>query len=185
MKTFLLAVFASITLTGSLFAQATAPHAKDVEEELNKKTLREKSAEAADKVRNAPDKAKDALEKLLGKVGDLSGKAENEGRELWSRSKEILGLTRKDYLKKAASGLATMDAEIQALAESGSAVVSRDYFVPRMQAMRLQLEYCKRDFTRLNEIPDEEGFRVKQRGFNRTLGFLGDNIELAKEEAGL
>jgi hypothetical protein len=78
-----------------------------------------------------------------------------------------------------------MDAEIQVLVESGSAVNSRDYFKTRLESLKQQLDYCRRDLERLQAIDSEEAFRVKQKGFDRGLGFLGDNIELAQEEAGL
>lgn len=135
--------------------------------------------------KNTVDKAKDALDKVLGEVKNAADKAGDKGKELWARTKENLRMSRDEYLKKATSALATMDAEIQVLAESGSAVTSRDYFKTRLEALRQHLDYCKRDMERLAASDTEEAFRVKQKGFDRGLGFLGDNIELAEEEAGL
>ena len=131
------------------------------------------------------DKAKDLLEKVVSEAKDAAGKTKETGKELWARTKETLGLTREEYLKRATSGIKTMDAEIQVLAESGSAVNSRDYFKTRLEALKQHLEYCKRDLERLQATETEETFRVKQKGFDRGLGYLGDHIELAQEEAGL
>jgi hypothetical protein len=131
------------------------------------------------------DKAKDILDKVIGEAKGAVGKTKDGSKELWARTKETLGLTREDYVKRAASGLKTMDAEIQVLAESGSAVNSREYFKTRIEGLKQHLDYCKRDFERLQAAESEEAFRVKQKGFDRGLGFLGDNIELAQEEAGL
>jgi hypothetical protein len=130
-------------------------------------------------------KGSDLVDKLLGEVQKAAGKVEGKSKELWARTKETLKLTKEDYLKRATSGLATMEAEITEIADSGSGVVSRDYFKLRLESLKLQLDYCKRDLERLKETPSEETFRVKQKGFDRTLGFLGDNIGTAKEEAGL
>jgi hypothetical protein len=135
--------------------------------------------------KNTVDKAKDLLNKVVNEAKDAAAKSKDKGKELWARTKENLGLSREEYLNLAASGLKTMDAEIQVLAESGSAVNSRDYFKARLEALKLHLDYCKRDFERLQATDSEESFRVKQRGFDRGLGLLGDNIELAQEEAGL
>jgi hypothetical protein len=55
----------------------------------------------------------------------------------------------------------------------------------RIDALKLHLDYCRRDFDRLQASETEEAFRVKQKGFDRGLDFLGENIELALEEAGL
>ncbi|WP_075090189.1 hypothetical protein [Verrucomicrobium spinosum] len=63
-----------------------------------------------------------------------------------------------------------MEAEIDVLVESGAAITTRDYFKMRIDSFKLQLDYCKRDLERLKETPSEEAFRVKQRGFDRTLG---------------
>ena len=38
---------------------------------------------------------------------------------------------------------------------------------------------------KLKTADSEEAFRVKQKKFDRTLGFLAEGIQLAKEEAGL
>lgn len=135
--------------------------------------------------KDTTEKAKNMLDKLVGDVKEAANKSEKKGRELWSRTKETLGLTREDYMKKAISGLATMEAEIQVLEESGTAITSRDYFKTRIESLKQHLEYCKRDLARLQELPTEEAFRVKQRGFDRGLGFLADNIENAQDEAGL
>lgn len=135
--------------------------------------------------KNTADKAKDLFDKVAGELKNAAGKTKEAGKELWARTKENLALSREEYLKKAGSGLKTMDAEIQVLSESGSAVNSRDYFKTRLESLKLQLDYCKRDLERLQASETEETFRVKQKGFDRGLGFLGDNIELAQEEAGL
>lgn len=135
--------------------------------------------------RATADKAKAVLEKLVAEAKEAASKGERKGRELWQRTKETLALSREDYAKKVLSGLATMEAEIQVLEESGSAVTTRDYFKTRIESLKQHLDYCKRDFARLQEAPSEEAFRVKQRGFDRGLGFLGENIESAQEEAGL
>ncbi len=131
------------------------------------------------------DKAKDLLDKVVNEAKDAAEKTKEKSKELWARTKETLSLSREEYVKKAGSALKTMDAEIQVLEESGSAVNSRDYFKTRIESLKQHLEYCKRDFDRLQAADSEEAFRVKQKGFDRGLGFLGDNIELAQEEAGL
>lgn len=131
------------------------------------------------------DKAKDLLEKVVGEMKGAADKAEDKGRDLWKRTKENLQMSREEYLKKATSAVKTMEAEITELSESGSMLNSRDYFKTRTESLKQHLEYCKRDLERLATTETEETFRVKQRGFDRGLGFLGDNIELAQEEAGL
>jgi hypothetical protein len=131
------------------------------------------------------DKAKDLIDKVLGEVKTAAGTGEESVRELWARTKDNLRLSREEYMKKAASGLKTMEAEIAVIAESGSAVMSREYFQTRVAALKQHLDYCKRDLERLQAAESEEAFRVKQKGFDRGLGFLGDNIEMAQEEAGL
>ncbi len=135
--------------------------------------------------KDTADKAKNMLNKIVGEVKEAANKSDKKGRELWARTKETLGLTREDYVKKAVSAIATMEAEIQVLEESGTAVTTRDYFKTRIESLKQHLDYCKRDLARLQESPTEEAFRVKQRGFDRGLGFLADNIESAQEEAGL
>jgi hypothetical protein len=157
-----LAILASLTF-------ATA-HAEDKPLKLDKNTV---------------DKAKDLLDKVVNEAKDAAVKTKESGKELWARTKETLSLSREEYLKKASSGLKSMDAEIQVLAESGSALNSRDYFKTRIQSLQQHLDYCRRDFDRLQASESEEAFRVKQKGFDRGLGFLGDHIELAQEEAGL
>jgi hypothetical protein len=135
--------------------------------------------------KSTTDKAKQMLDKLVGEVKEATKEGADKGKDLWERTKENFSMSREDYIKKVNSGLATMDAEIQALVESGGAVVSRDYFKTRIEALKQQLDYCKRDLVRLQEAPNDEAFRVKQRGFDRGLDFLGENIELAQEEAGM
>jgi hypothetical protein len=135
--------------------------------------------------KNTVDKAKDLLEKVVNEAKDAAGKTKDKSKELWARTKETLSLSREEYLKKAASGLKTMDAEIQVLIESGSAVNSRDYFKTHIESLKQHLDYCRRDLERLQAIDSEEAFRVKQKGFDRGMGYLSDNIELAQEEAGL
>lgn len=131
------------------------------------------------------DKAKEMLDKVVNEAKDTAEKAHDKGKELWARTKENLRLSREEYLKKATSGLKTMELEIAEITESGSAVTSRDYFKMRIEGLKLHLDYCKRDFERLQATDSEETFRVKQKTFDRGLSFLGDNIELAQEEAGL
>ena len=127
------------------------------------------------------DKAKDLLDKAFGEIS----KVETKSKQFWERTKETLRLSKEEYLKKASSALATMDAEIQAITESGAGVLSRDYYKMRLDALRLHLEYCKRELAKLNDTDSEEAFRVKQKGFDKSLGALGDNVETAKDEAGL
>jgi len=134
------------------------------------------------------DKAKQLLEKGLGELTKAAGKSDSKDSKpegIWERNKDTLKLSREDYLKKVQSAFATMEAEIQVLMEGGSNVASRDYFKTRIEALKQQLDYCKRDCDRLKENATEEAFRVKQRGFDRTLGFLSDNFGVAKEESGL
>ncbi len=130
-------------------------------------------------------KARDLLEKLVDKASQAANKVETKSKGLWQRTKENFKTSREDYMKKASSALITMDAEIQTLVESGLAVTSRDYFKTRIEALKQHLDYTKREIERLKEQPSEEAFRVKQKSFDRTLGALGDAIDLAKEEAGL
>lgn len=134
------------------------------------------------------DKTKDMLDKLVGEAKKAAGKLQeggDKGNALWSHSKETLALPKADYIKRAESGLKTMSAEIQALGEAESSVNSRAYFKTRMEADRQNLEYCLQDLDKLKTLESEEAFRVKQKKFDRTLVFLGDNISLAKQEAGL
>lgn len=140
------------------------------------------------KTKPISDKNKDALEKLmteakknLGKIQDIGDK----GNPLWSRSKETLAQTKSEYLKRADSAMKMMDAEIKALAESEGAVITREYFKTHLESLRLHLAYCRQDGEKLKSAESEEAFRVKQKKFDRSLGFLADNIQLAKEEAGL
>lgn len=142
------------------------------------------TSHAADDKKTA-DKAKDLLDKALGELGKAANKVETKSKQLWERTKETMRLSKPEYLKKAKSALATMQAEIQSLEESGAAVLSRDYFKTRVEALKQHLDYCKRDFERLEATDSEESFRVKQKGFDRTLGALGDHVEAAKDEAGI
>ena len=154
----------------SVFAAATAT-AQDKPIKLDKETM---------------DKAKGALEQLMGKAKDAVEKSDDKGgRELWARSKDSLTMPREAYVKKADSAIKTMEAELAALAESGSTLVSREYFKTRMESLKQHVEYCRRDLERLQGAETDEAFRVKQRAFDRGLGFLGDHIELTLEEAGL
>ncbi len=131
------------------------------------------------------DKAKDLLGKVLSEVSKNASKIEEKSKGLWDKNKEIFKMSREDYLKKVESILITMDAEIQNIQESESTLLARDYFKMRLDAIKLQIEYCKRNLDRLKESPSEEVFRVKQKGYDRTLNGLSDIIELSKEEAGL
>lgn len=141
---------------------------------------------AEDKTKHDLDDAKHALEKLAGEAKKAIGKATDEKpNALWPHSKEALALPKADYTKRAESGLKTMAAEIQALGEAESAVNSRAYFKTRIESLKQQLEYCRQDLDKLTGADTEEAFRVKQKKFDRTLGFLGDNITIAKQEAGL
>lgn len=142
------------------------------------------SAWGADE-KNTEDKAKDMLNKVIGEISKNASKIEEKGRELKERGKEMLKLPREDYQKKVESTLVTMDAEMQAIQESESPVLTRDYYKMRLDAIKLQIEYCKRNLDRLKEIPTEEAFRVKQKGYDRTLNGLSELIEISKEEAGL
>ena len=138
-----------------------------------------------EKEKKTSDKAKDVLEKLMGEAKKAAEKAKDEGKDLWGKSKELLKLTREDYTKKAELAMKTMEAEIQALAESDAPVSGRDYFKTRLESLRQQLAYCHRDFDRLKALPDEDAFRAKQKNFDRTLGWLSEHLSITKEEAGL
>jgi len=133
------------------------------------------------------DKAKSALEKLVGEARKAAGKMREDDKDnpLWPRSKETMALPKEDYLKRADSAMKTMDAEIKALAETDSAVNARDYFKTHLESLTQHLRYCRLDAEKLAAVDGEETFRVKQKKFDRSLGFLADNIQLAKEEAGL
>ena len=135
--------------------------------------------------KSTTDKAKDMLDKLVGEVKNAADKGDSKGHDLWPRSKENLKLSREDYVKKVNSALKAMDAEIASITESGAALVSRDYYKTRLESLKQHLDYCKRDLERLQASETEEVFRAKQKGFDRGLGYLGDHIELAQEEAGL
>lgn len=165
-----IAVVPVLAVALSVFVALSTSPAEDKPLKLDKETV---------------NKAKDLLDKVVNEAKDTAGKAKDAGSGLWARTKETLGLSREEYLKKATSALKRMAAEITELEESGSGVNSRDYFKTRTEALKLHLEYCKRDLERLQATDSEETFRVKQKGFDRGLGYLGDNIELAQEEAGL
>lgn len=142
------------------------------------------SAWGADE-KNTEDKAKDLLNKVIGEVSKNASKIEEKSKQLWEKSKETLKLSREDYLKRVESALVTMDAEMQVIQESESPLLTRDYYKMRLDAIKLQIDYCKRNLERLKETPTEEAFRVKQKGYDRSLSSLSDIIELTKEEAGL
>ncbi len=134
------------------------------------------------------DKTKDMLDKLIIEAKKTAGKLQeggDKGGTLWSRSKETLALSKDDYLKRTDSAMKTMDAEIKALTEAEGAVIARDYFKSHLQSLNQHLIYCRQDQEKLKSTEGEEAFRVKQKKFDRTLGFLAENIQLAKEEAGL
>lgn len=142
------------------------------------------SAWAADE-KISEDKAKDLLNKVMTEVSKNASKLEEKSKQSSDRSKENLKLSREDYQKKVESTLRTMDAEVQGIQESESSVLTRDYYKMRIDSIKLQIEYCKRNLERLKEIPTEEAFRVKQKGYDRTLMGLSELIELSKDEAGL
>ncbi|MEI6534150.1 MAG: hypothetical protein WCN98_02330 [Verrucomicrobiaceae bacterium] len=151
-------------------------------------TLLPATLRAEDKPSLNSDKTKDILEKLVGEAKKAAGKLQeggDKGNALWPHSKETLALPKADYLKRAESGLKTMAAEIQALGEAETAVNSRAYFKTRLESLKQNLDYCRQDLDKLTAVESEETFRVKQKKLDRTLGFLGDNIVTAKEEAGL
>ena len=131
------------------------------------------------------EKAKDVLEKLIGEAKKAADKAKDEGKDLWGKGKDLLKLSREDYTKKAEFTMRTMEAEIQALGETDAPVSGRDYFKTRVESLRQQLAYCRRDFDRLKTLPDEDAFRAKQKNFDRTLGWLSEHLATTKEEAGL
>ena len=139
---------------------------------------------AADE-KKTTDKAKDLLDKAFGEISKAASKVETKSKQFWERTKETLRLSKEEYIKKASSALATIDAEIQAIAESGAGVLSRDYYKSRLESLKLHLEYCNRELAKLKDTDSEEAFRVKQKGFDKSLGALGDNVEVAKDEAGL
>lgn len=144
-------------------------------------------ARAEDKFKSNSDKTKEMLDKLVGEAKKAAGKYQEgeKGSALWARSKETMALPQTEYLKRAESAMKTMDAEIKALAEAEAAVSARDYFKTHLESLRQHLAYCRQDGEKLKASDSEETFRVKQKKFDRTLGFLADNIQLAKEEAGL
>ncbi|HEY2572809.1 MAG TPA: hypothetical protein VGH65_02030 [Verrucomicrobiaceae bacterium] len=145
------------------------------------------AASAEDKSKLNSDKTKEMLDKLMGEAKKAAGKLKDEdkGGSSWPRSKETLALPQADYLKRADSAMKTMDTEIKALAEAETAVNTRDYFKMHLESLKQHLGYCRQDEEKLKASDSEETFRVKQKKFDRTLGFLADNIQLAKEEAGL
>ncbi|MEY4484291.1 MAG: hypothetical protein RL693_1743 [Verrucomicrobiota bacterium] len=131
------------------------------------------------------EKAKDLLNKVMSEVSKNASKIEEKSKQSSDKNKENLKLSREDYQKKVESTLLTMEAEVQGIQESESSVLTRDYFKTRLESLKLQIEYCKRNLERLKEIPTEEAFRVKQKGYDRTLSGLSDLIELSKQEAGI
>jgi len=135
------------------------------------------------------EKAQELLQKGLSELTKVANKSEDKDKdkdkEYWKRSKDHLKLDQADYLKKVQSAFTTMDLVIQSLAESGASVTTRQYYMIRLEALKQNLEYCRQEYTKLKESPSEEAFRVKQKTFDRTLGYLSDNIEVAQEEAGL
>lgn len=132
------------------------------------------------------EKAKGALEKLAGEAKKAIGKAsEGKSDSLWPHSKDTLTQPKDEYMRKAQSAMRAIDAEIKALADAESAVNSRDYFRTHLESLKQHLAYCKLDADKLGTVDDEESFRVKQKKFDRALGFLADNVQLAKDEAGL
>jgi hypothetical protein len=140
------------------------------------------------KIKSNTDKNKELLDKLVGEAKKAAGKMQeggDKGGTLWPRSKEILALPQNDFLKRAESAMRSMDTEIKSLCEAESAVNSRDYFKAHLDSLKLHLAYCRQDAGKLKAADSEEAFRVKQKKFDRTLGFLAEGIQLAKEEAGL
>lgn len=139
------------------------------------------------KFKSNSDKTKEMLDKLVGEAKKAAGKYQEseKGNTLWTRSKETLALPQAEYLKRAESAIKTMDTEIKALAEAEGAVSARDYFKTRIESLKQQLAYCRQDGEKLKSSESEEAFRVKQKKFDRVLGFLAESIQLAKEEAGL
>lgn len=132
------------------------------------------------------DKAKNTLEKLAGEAKkELSKHMDSKPDSLWPRSKETLALPKEEYLKRVESAMKMMDGEIKALAEAEGAVNARDYFKTHIESLKQHHAYCKQDIVKLAGTDGEEAFRVKQKKFDRVLGFLAGNIQLAKEEAGL
>ena len=145
------------------------------------------AASADDKSKGNSDKTKEMIDKLVGEARKAAGKLKDEDKanSLWPRSKETMALPQAEYLKRADSALKTMDTEIKALGEAEGAVNGRDYFKTHIESLKQHLNYCRQDEEKLKASDSEESFRVKQKKFDRTLGFLADNIRLAKEEAGL
>lgn len=139
----------------------------------------------ADKARELMRKLVDAAEKASGKVESKAKELESKTKDLWAHTKENLRMSKEDYLARANAGLLTMQAEVQGLAEADTGVAGRDYFKTRVAALKQQVDYCRHELDKLKDIPNEETFRVKQKGFDRTMGFLSDNIGVAKDEAGL
>lgn len=142
---------------------------------------------AEDKVKSNSDKTREMLDKLVGEAKKAAGKYQEgeKGSTLWARSKETMALPQAEYLKRAESAMKTMDSEIKALAEAEGAVSVRDYFKTHVESLKQHLAYCRQDGEKLKSSESEETFRVKQKKFDRALGFLAENIQLAKDEAGL
>ena len=150
------------------------------------------SLPAQDAPKSDSDKAKELMRKLVdaaekaSKGGELKVKElESKAKDLWTHAKENLRTPKPDYLAKVNSAMLSMQAEVQALAEADTGIAGRDYFKTRVEALKQQLAFCQHELDKLKDLPTEEAFRVKQKGFDRTLGFLSDNIGLAKDEAGL
>lgn len=139
------------------------------------------------KFKSNSDKTREMLDKLVGEAKKAASKIQEgeKGSTLWMRSKETLALPQAEYLKRAESAMKAMDAEVKALAEAEGAVSARDYFKTHVDSLKQQLAYCRQEGEKLRASDSEETFRVKQKKFDRTLGFLASNIQLAKEEAGL
>lgn len=135
------------------------------------------------------DKAKDALQKLLGEAKDAVEKASKKSGDekeesFWERSKENLGMERKQYIKKATTALAVMQVEIQGLENTESSVATRVYFKMRVEALKQQHAYCIDDLTKMQAMATEEEFRSRQRFFDRNLTSLSDHLVVTMKEAG-
>lgn len=135
------------------------------------------------------EEAKDALKKLLGEVSDAAEKAtkksEAKGNEFWERSKDNLVMEREAYSKKVGVAMARMDAELKGLEVSDASISARVYFKVRVESLKQHLQFCREDFERLKATATEEEFRARQRNFDRTVAFLGDQLSLTLKEAGL
>lgn len=143
-----------------------------------------RAADEPGKDKKSSEKARDVLEKLMDEAKKAAGKAKEESKSLWTHTKDLFKVDREEYTKKAEFAMKAMDAEIKALADSDAPVSGREYFKTRVESLRQQLDFCRKDLEKIKPL-DEDAFRVKQKSFDRSLGWLGEHLANTKEEAGL